>query len=365
MKTLCVLWIFGGLVAGCSMLDERAAPLAAVQQASSPQCPIWQCGTNSPWIDGHGFHELNENGLVDGHGFYIASFTKDGVSYQIDVRGGRLYGKLGSLDVLSAHAGNLAGAQLLVRNTAGGQYLIRVNGWDSNVDYWATTGAAPAPKLESYLLEWAYTDDGVNPRWNRWQNVCRYAQATGSTPPGTLNGEHTLLFEGERIDAGTKTISATLDSSWFNLGCAGHTLAKLDLTGHTQAASYAGFQTTIPERQTMLKMFAADYCGNGIPFTVAGQRLSWADENGWMQHKPGVTIEARWTPSGAACLETARIDANPTDLSKQVFPNGALAAMLEYCPRSLIPRKCSDLDPPNTDPYDFAGTHLVSANPPP
>ncbi len=345
-----------GLVAGC--VDTTNTPpsheeVATTTQAlNQNQCPIWQCGSNSPEINGVIFHDLSEAGLANLEGFHIETFRKNGVSYQIDVRRGRLYGlDSGGNVVLSAANGNLAGAHMLVRNGAS-MFLVRISGLSTNLTYWASTGAQPAPTRESYLLEWSPTTDGVSTSTGRWRNVCNRASAEPAEA-GNMNGYHTVLFDGERINAANKRISSALDFTWFNLGCAGHALAKLELTGHTEAARAAGFITTIDERRTMLKMIVADYCGSGFPYTVAGQPLSWMDDKGWMHHSANVTIEARWTPEGASCLSEPRVDANPTPQGALTFPNG-----IDDVLTCAIPT-CT-----NANPFVLAGTHLVSANPP-
>lgn len=109
--------------------------------------------------------------------------------------------------------------------------------------------------------------------------------------------------------------------------------------GHTQASQIAGFATTIPERQTFLKMLVADYCGTGKVFTVAGQPLMWTDDRGTMPLTSGVprTTEARWQPSGADCVNEPRVDEYPTEDGMAEFPDGAEAAIAAECTR---PPRC-------------------------
>ena len=161
---------------------------------------------------------------------------------------------------------------------------------------------------------------------------------------------HAVVFEGDRVDSLAKTVTG-IDTGWFNIGCAGHALAKLHLTGHTQGAQVgAGYVTSVAERTTMLKMITGDYCGEGIPFTVAGVDLTWRDHRSWMGFDPlDASTEARWTPDGASCLNEPRLASNPTDLGSKTFEDVG-KAIAEMCPKL---QKCGAPQ----------GEHMVSGNP--
>jgi hypothetical protein len=166
-----------------------------------------------------------------------------------------------------------------------------------------------------------------------------------------------VMFEGDRIDSVAKTVSPKIDTTWFNIGCAGHAIAKLALTGHTEAARFDGYATTTQERQAMLKMLTGDYCGHGEAFTAPGERLYWRDDHHWMDYLGPVhtPVEARWTPIGAACLGAPRLDVNAPVMWPPGLQMPVISANRAGCP-TLMP--CSDLDPAKQD-----GFHLVSANP--
>jgi hypothetical protein len=74
----------------------------------------------------------------------------------------------------------------------------------------------------------------------------------------------------------------------------------------------------VAQRQAMLKMFAADYCGNGHAFTVDGQPLVYGDASAWYPLTPTTdridpptgyigTIESLWDEHGALCIDTPRL----------------------------------------------------------
>src|SRR5262249_42685097 len=100
-----------------------------------------------------------------------------------------------------------------------------------------------------------------------------------------------------------------------------------------------------------------DYCGHGTPFTVAGQPLTWADSNNWMSMLAATTLEARWTPQGAACVGTPRAAVPGTPASEE-FPeiDGAAAIKSACKAQGVEVLACADTS------LDLDGFHIVSAN---
>jgi hypothetical protein len=230
---------------------------------------------------------------------------------------------------------------------------------------WAQpTTRGPPVMLESYRLDWSELASGT---WRDDRQLCTNPPRRDGDDTLTMTGPyvfHTLLFEGDRIDAKKKSDNS-VDDSWFNLGCAGHALAKMALTGHTEASRNAGtFNTTLAERQTMLKMLAADYCGDGTPFTVSGQPLNWRDDRGTMKlaallasPPQPLILESRWTADGAACLDKPRVDVHWTQLGDQVFGPDVYDKVLNNCPAKMPP-PCADSS------FNTAGYHLLTATVP-
>jgi hypothetical protein len=345
---IAVGWVV--VLVGCVVEEEDET--GEVVQALSRPCPIYECATNSPEIDHLGIHDLSETGLVNATGFRLLSFKKGAVTYSLDVTSGKIRGMHPTLTPLKGAA--LAGAIITVRNDHTLlTYSIRITAV-GNAPYWASTGV---PKVvETYLLEWVTNGVGQPV----YRNICTNPPFNDPEAALGMNAFHTLVFEGERIDATTKVIT-NASSTWFNLGCAGHALAKLALTGHTKAAAANGFVTTLDERQTMIRMLIGDYCGRGIPFTIAGEPLGWKDDHGWMAYPPTIVpgLEARWTPNGARCLEEPRLQVTTHPQMAIAFPEGIDAAIAAECAR---PPTCTSLgESGNAD--DLEGAHLVSANP--
>lgn len=350
------------LGAGC-MNGEAVEPNTADVQQDFQLCDGWLCGTNSPQIAEFGFWELNAPpvlgtpGLANNVGMQVVGFVQANTWYLPRVSRGKL---TAVRDAITLSGNALVGGWFYLRNGSRA-FKIRIAEVGS-VDSWAQPPTLlPHIVLESYKLDWT---ELVNGNWGDFRDVCKNPPSRDSGDLLTMTGANiyrTLLFEGDRIDA-NKKLDTGVDNSWFNLGCAGSALAKMALTGHTQAAVNAGtFLTTLSERQTMLKMLAADYCGDGMPFTVPGQPLNWEDDHGTMKllSQPAqLALESRWTEKGAACLDKPRVDAHPTSLSTQVF--GGIIPVYDqvqsHCPLQM--------PPPCADPsLALGGYHLLSATP--
>ncbi len=312
-----------GLV-GCAEIPD--AELGTTEQAVI-DCDEWMCGSNSPIIDTLRFHELNVNGLPNAQGFLVQSLWRGGVHFALEVDRGRIRGRSGAVTIQGPQ---LVGSQLRLRRGAK-TYGIRITAV-TTIPTFAKLGGVPRT-VETYQLDVSELL-GDQPL-HEWRNVCSTIPARDNPDLLGMNNVHALVFEGERINAATKTISPVLDPTWFNIGCAGHAIAKLAINAQTEAARAAfGFATTILERQAFLKMVTGDYCGSGKSFTVVGQPLEWMDHHGYTKYVsplPELQLEARWTAAGAVCLNTPRVDANPSQLGDAAFPGGVKAAVNAAC----------------------------------
>jgi hypothetical protein len=362
------------LGAGCmtGALDEP--PTDNVQQAiglDPETCDEFMCGTNSPQIAEFGFWELNlptvlgTPGLPNNVGMQLLDFVQGTDVYLPTVRRGRLSATRvttsGTVITLSG-AALVHGAFELVNR--GKLFRLTVSAVGS-VKSWAQPADVllrPPVMLETYKLDWTELNQNGTP-FSDPVNMCKHPPNVEDPTTLGMTGDfayQTLLFEGDRIDA-RKKLDTRVNNSWFNLGCAGSALAKMALTGHTEASANAhAFSTTLAERQTMLKMLAADYCGDGTPFTVGGQPLSWRDDAGTMKllGQP-LVLEARWTDKGAACLDKPRIDAHWTVAGSTQF--GVDVAVYDqvrsHCPASMPPQ-CADSS------FEVDGYHLLTATVP-
>jgi ADYC domain-containing protein len=346
MKSSLILGVF---LAGCAFSDLETVE---VEQQLGGNCQDWVCGSNSPVILNHGIDGLWLNHQKSPQGFTFDKFVLNDKLFEMKVKNG-VISALGPDGNTVVEGSNLNGAYIYVSWYGQAIYIIRITKVDHTL-YWASLGTPQT--VEDYLLEWADADANGAPS-GKFENLCSHPES----PEHMLgmNQYYTVVFEGDQLHADTKTVDPVTDRQWITFGCAGSAPAKLHLTGHTYAASSAGFTTTIDERTTILKMFVGDYCGTGVPFTVAGQPLTWKDDHDWMAISgyPTSTLEARWTVKGAACLNTPRVVAHPTNASEAEFPaslGGVEAAIQGTCPR---PPPCTDNSLKN------GGYHMISVNP--
>jgi ADYC domain len=379
VSTLVVLALGAGCVmAGCVIedaTDDGEPPDTAEVDQQSALCDGWLCGTNSPEIAGFGFWELNlptvlgSPGLPNNVGLRIVEFVHNNIAYLPRVHRGRLTAtrRLADGTVITLASSALVNGWFKLTN---GMRTFRLRVVEvGTVDSWAQpTNGGRKVVLESYRLDWLELNAGGGGVTNLPpKNVCTHPPGRESPDVAGTTGNfvfHTLLFEGDRIHAVQK-LDTGIDLQWFNLGCAGGALAKMALTGHTEASRNANtFHTTLPERQAMLKLLAADYCNDGTPFTVPGQPLNWRDDRDTMKliallssPQQPLVLEARWTDQGPACLDKPRVDAHWTALGAATFGANVYGQVMAHCP-TRMPPSCADSS------FNTAGYHLLSATVP-
>src|SRR5262249_28907117 len=149
----------------------------------------------------------------------------------------------------------------------------------ATTDYWVEANA-PVPVYGIMFQEVGSGHEGEAP-------LCRDPQE-GDKRWDSVKGM-AVIFRGDRYRERTKeVIVPPATDPWFNVACAGTSVAKMHLMRHTDASNPSGlYNTTRVQRQALLKMLAGDYCGKGKPFTVDGHPLLYSYDKSW-------ELEADW-----------------------------------------------------------------------
>lgn len=335
-------------------VGQEALTQATVPTPPGGPCPEEVCGSNSPVIDSLGFHELSLFGVPNLEGFSIwapkglAQIIQGSQSYDLHVVKGVITGTRTGLVTLAGTA--LRDAWILIQRGTS-QYALVIR--DARL---MTFFAPPFDRLEAYTLEWlGSSQERSLPLCDNIAGLIEVISKDPEQGREELLGMtvlESIVFEGDRIDSKLKTMSKIADDKWFNVGCAGETLAKLHLTRNTIHSQVPGMFRAWEQRQATMKMYVADYCNTGESFTVQGQKLVWQGGGLSYLHPPWL-LEARWTEAGAQCLYAPRMLFPTTSFGATQFPD-IMTEIAAVC----SPPRCKDVDP-----FDYAGADRVSSTP--
>lgn len=108
-----------------------------------------------------------------------------------------------------------------------------------------------------------------------------------------------------------------LDNSHFAMSCTGGAQAKCVRWGYKPWANAPDGTPMAAHYEACVHMVRADYCGDGVATTKEGTAIDVYDRIGVQQRASGddFRFEAGWAPTGAVCVNHARIAQN-TDLDK-------------------------------------------------
>ena len=291
-----------GLV-GCGVTGPSLANQARKSGFSDPIA----CGANSPIVKVYRTFDFNLDGVANAEGITLLGLSIGAEYYKLEVIDSKI--RATSVDGKVVTGTALTGAKIWLELPTTEKVAITI----SEVGVYPEAVGLRLP-LETYVLQWAdvltYVSgpmipgekfpDGVMPTEDAPHYVCEEVKEDAEELG--LRVFESTVFEGDRYDPDAKTVEHQVDDRWFNIGCGKHMLAKMRLTRNTMhtAKSWQNVQAA-------MKMFSADYCGTGQPFTLPGVKITWRDR-GLMDysHRPD-EIEARWSENGALCLDEPRL----------------------------------------------------------
>jgi hypothetical protein len=333
-------------VGGCQV----SLDVDSVVQPASSGCNPAVCGTNSPQIDHYGVFDFNiDPKTYNAQGFAVWGLIQDNITYDLVVENSQFVGKQHGIPVLTGSA--LTGAQIVLQNLSGTQYLITIERVGSVGEV-----VRPFNPVTTYMLQWDFVVARPFPGPVQGGNPAETPIGSGKPEAVCPNGPEnaglweetsgmqrwdSVVFEGDRINPDALTIGHKPDDRWWNVGCNLHLLAKLRLTRNT--IHTAG---TWQNAQTAMKALAADYCGTGTSFTYSGEPLVWRNKHGMRFYDTPVDLEARWNETGAGCVGSPRLARTNNAQAAIDFPD-LLQAIKDECASAVPPRPlvfCGDLN---------------------
>jgi len=348
-----VVWAALMISAGCG---GSGPPPPLPPSGNCPTCcPDWGCGTNGAWLgQGVVFHDLDASGLkFNSAGLKIRTFhDATGHTLAVEVDHDRLRGVRNDGTALEESA--LIGSTFELIDRQEQVYDLTITNYGTTT-YWVD-GDREVPV---YGFEFADSDTP-----EKRSPLCR-PPSDGGTAWQPISGM-AVIFRGDRYDAVKKTVVETGGGdTWFNIACAGTTVAKMHLLRHSWASNEDGAHpTTVPQRQAVLKMLVADYCGDGRPFTVDGHVLSYTYDQSWelpVDWSAVQSIDALWGPAHALCLNQPRLhDQFSTIRSAIVSHCASIGYTIKGCKAGLM----GELKAAAPGDHPWAG-YAVSANPGP
>jgi hypothetical protein len=321
-------------LAGCGMSEEPCGDEDCESRSSAIEqpCESFGCGGNAQ-IMGTSFHELHASpsggaGLPNDGGVVVESFLSGqgaeprlthGTGMVLDVQGDRLVGLVAGQSAVADQ--ELYGATIRLRGNVSHSLSIHAM---AEIEFWVSAEGRPG-RVRAYTL--AHHQPGqashvtiCGPRISLPgppHNPRSWGDGTADSTrddvpigePDVLN--MAIIFAGDRYDRSRGTVDASGEPGWFNIACVGTALAKMHLLRHTSAGSGSTSSPNLEQRQAMLKLLSADYCGDGDAYARHGTPLFYQDQGGLYDPAPWLgdrvaEFEAIWTADGALCLDDPR-----------------------------------------------------------
>jgi hypothetical protein len=211
--------------------------------------------------------------------------------------------------------------------------------------------ASPDGREERYALD--FDDEatilGKQPlrMYNmRWRGLTDNAQPTQYCSDASNVPDPVVFQQGIDVEPVTGSVKRGLTTAGFvTMSCSRGAPAKVYGWGY----AYAGTPTETFYFDAGIHMKRASYCGDSQYYTVAGTKIQIADDQHIQnEYKDIKNVEARWTPTGAICLEPDH-ERHPEMVANKGFTG--------LCNNQQLPR-CSHLPPP-VSPYLADGPVLL------
>ena len=320
-----------------SLMITALVPLALVTATpnahATSNCSPFDCGTNSPIMDGYGFHELNVLGENNAEGLRIGDLVNPatGSRHRVRVLEDQLVGqsKVFPYWVVVTHE-QLAGRYIEVFRGAV-KYRLKILHVTREVDYLVAPNQGD--RFDTYQFAWS-------PETNLHITEPLCPEYEAGQPGVTQTMLESVVFTGNRYDAPTKSLlsAAATDQYWFNVACYNTTLYKLKTTRHNDQAASPAFAASRALQQAMVRMWSGDVCGNGDYHTEQGTPLYWQHQAGVgsaSYGSPDERTEGMWGEAGALCLSDYRLGWPYYLAEVDCDPSPAVIARPPLCPTTF------------------------------
>jgi hypothetical protein len=349
--------------------------------SADPDCKPDQCGLNGTWL-GRGIrfrtlhialHKPNSEGIA------ITRFRLGSTDLRLDVQAHDLIGIPVQNPNPQLKRNALHNAELTLTDNDSNEYTLKIDSVDPK-DFWTDckSGNPDCPtvtqkqQVQIPVYNFSVTGPGGCP-----VELCDPALGDdpGASHHTIPNGTgRAVIFRGDFYDDNytVRDVAAKGEEDVFNIACKGTTISKLAFLRHTTAAetSYnavvpklldqakAAMQTSLHERQTMMRLLTADYCGTGHPYGQNGTPIHiglhgpYAVTAADYVTNAGDVTDGVWTSQGARCIGVPRIA--PDD------PESMRNKIQQDCDTASrpVPENCETWHDP------FPGTyHAISTNP--
>jgi ADYC domain len=311
------LSLFGLALAGCAEVAPLATASLDQGLVQQEDCSSYNCGLNSPVIDGVYFSSLHLSPLISNpHGMRVAHFASDENNALAGV-----YFAPGA-DVVQGATLQLAVGNVMVLERGSKRYFLRLFSASTTQLLWAL----PSGVVTSYQLKYTTAEEllrcraaspTAQPDCSRiYREICKHQDlGDGWSMLGAL------IFEGNQYDQQSLEVTASAvlpaNDTWFNVACEGSLPAKMLLTRRTFATNLGAIP--LAEQQAFARMWAGDYCGSGQVFTRANfplrirPRTALGSTGSMVPSHPAsfdklASIDAIWDEHGATCMNTPRLD---------------------------------------------------------
>lgn len=337
-----------------------------------PDCRPNGCGNNGAWLgQKFKFRELHLTmGVPNKQKLSIQSFRHGNEALKLDVEGDDLVGIRN--DNTKVKGASLKGATLSIKESDDSYTLTIEDVLET--PFWAGCMAGDRCKDAPPTVP-VYRFSVIRDRGGCKVELCRPEL---SDDHDTLKGT-AVIFKGDvyddnyRVRSNDSSVPAERlkpgEDDLFNIACVGTTVSKLHFLRHTSASVEPPvLRATVAQRQTMLRLLTADYCGIGQPFTEEGLPIKLGfDSPMWdvSSYKLGdaKSMDARWSKDGATCIGIPRLRdrvKSPTGAAVADPEKYLLDQIKQYCP---VTNRCPAVAPAAlAAPSVFGGSYGVSGN---